>query len=90
VGQLGAAPALLPKDDPLRKPLNNSSTSPLTPRERDVLQLAADDISAPRIAQHLSLSRATVNTHFGHIYVKLDVNSRAGAVAKAIRLGLIR
>lgn len=69
--------------------LNDSPTSRLTPRERDVLQLAADDISAPKIAQHLSLSRATVNTHFGHIYVKLDVNSRAGAVAKAIRLGLI-
>jgi len=61
----------------------------LTPRERDVLQLAAEDLSAPGIAQQLSLSPATVNTHFGHIYVKLDVNSRAGAVAKAMRLGLI-
>lgn len=54
-----------------------------------MLQLAADDLSAPGIAHHLSLSPATVNTHFGHIYVKLDVNSRAGAVAKALRLGLI-
>jgi ATP/maltotriose-dependent transcriptional regulator MalT len=63
---------------------------PLTPRERDVLQLAADDLSAPGIAQELRLSPATVNTHFGHIYVKLDVNSRAGAVAKAMRLGLIQ
>jgi len=62
---------------------------PLTPRERDVLQLAADDLTAPGIARHLRLSRATVNTHFGHIYIKLDVNSRAGAVAKALRLGLI-
>lgn len=63
--------------------------TPLTPRERDVLQLAADDLSAPGIAHHLSLSPATVNTHFGHIYVKLEVNSRAGAVAKGLRLGLI-
>jgi LuxR family maltose regulon positive regulatory protein len=54
-----------------------------------VLQLAADDLSAPGIAEELSLSPATVNTHFGHIYLKLDVNSRAGAVAKAMRLGLI-
>jgi DNA-binding CsgD family transcriptional regulator len=69
--------------------LNNFVLSPLTPRERDVLQLAADDLSAPGIAQQLRLSPATVNTHFGHIYVKLDVNSRAGAVAKGIRLGLI-
>jgi two-component system nitrate/nitrite response regulator NarL len=70
--------------------LNAFAPTPLTPRERDVLQLAADDLSAPGIAQQLRLSPATVNTHFGHIYVKLDVNSRAGAVAKAMRLGLIR
>jgi len=61
----------------------------LTPRERDVLQLAADDLSAPGIAERLSVSPATVGTHFGHIYIKLDVRSRAGAVAKGLRLGLI-
>lgn len=61
----------------------------LTPRERDVLQLAADGMSTPSIAQHLSLSRATVRTHFGNIYLKLNVKSRAGAVAKGMRLGLI-
>lgn len=70
--------------------LKESLPMSLTPRERDVLQLAADDLSAPGIAQQLSLSPATVNTHFGHIYLKLDVNSRAGAVAKAMRLGLIQ
>jgi two-component system, NarL family, nitrate/nitrite response regulator NarL len=61
----------------------------LTPRERDVLQLAADGLSTPSIAEYLSLSRATVRTHFGHIYLKLEVQSRAGAVAKGMRLGLI-
>jgi DNA-binding CsgD family transcriptional regulator len=61
----------------------------LTPRERDVLQLAADGLSTPSIAEQLSVSRATVRTHFGNIYLKLDVKSRAGAVAKAMRLGLI-
>jgi DNA-binding CsgD family transcriptional regulator len=35
------------------------------------------------------LSRSTINTHFKNIYVKLDVRSRAAAVAKAIRLGVI-
>ncbi|HLY50073.1 MAG TPA: helix-turn-helix transcriptional regulator [Solirubrobacteraceae bacterium] len=63
--------------------------SVLTPRERDVLQLAADGLSTPSIAQRLSVSRATVRTHFGNIYLKLDVRSRAGAVAKGMRLGLI-
>ena len=61
----------------------------LTPRERDVLQLAADGLSTPSIAEHLSVSRATVRTHFGNIYLKLDVRSRAGAVAKGMRLGVI-
>jgi two-component system, NarL family, nitrate/nitrite response regulator NarL len=61
----------------------------LTPRERDVLQLAADGLSTPSIAERLSLSQATIRTHFGHIYLKLDVKSRAGAVAKGMRLGLI-
>ncbi|MBV8432298.1 MAG: helix-turn-helix transcriptional regulator [Solirubrobacterales bacterium] len=73
-------------DDP--RP-TDSPVGTLTPRERDVLQLAADDLTTPSIAQRLSLSRATVRTHFGHIYLKLDVSSRAGAVAKAMRLGLI-
>lgn len=84
--------ALLPRrrakrmDDP--RP-TEPSVELLTPRERDVLQLAADGLSTPSIAERLSLSRATVRTHFGHIYIKLAVSSRAGAVAKGMRLGLI-
>ena len=70
--------------------LTNSLRAPLTPRERDVLQLAANDLQAPAIAERLSVSRATVSTHFGRLDVKLEVRSRAGAVAKAMRLGLIR
>ena len=41
------------------------------------------------IAEELVLSRATVRTHFENIYSKLDVRDRAGAVGKAMRLGLI-
>jgi two-component system, NarL family, nitrate/nitrite response regulator NarL len=74
-------------DDP--KPTKAFAPVTLTPRERDVLQLAANDLSAPNIAERLSVSPATVGTHFGHIYIKLDVRSRAGAVAKGMRLGLI-
>jgi DNA-binding NarL/FixJ family response regulator len=62
---------------------------PLTAREIEVLQLAAEGMSAPRIASELHVSVATVRTHFGHIYAKLDVGDRAGAVAKAMRHGLI-
>jgi DNA-binding CsgD family transcriptional regulator len=61
----------------------------LTPRELDVLQLAAQGRTGPRIADELVLSQSTVKTHFVHIYWKLGVGDRAAAVAKAMRLGLI-
>jgi ATP/maltotriose-dependent transcriptional regulator MalT len=61
----------------------------LTPRELEVLSLAADGSSGPEIAPQLVVSPTTVRTHFQHIYTKLDVGDRAAAVAKAMRLGLI-
>ncbi len=61
----------------------------LTPREHEVLQLAADGHRAPQIAERLVLSTGTVKTHFQNIYAKLDVGDRASAVASALRSGLI-
>ena len=61
----------------------------LTAREVEVLELAAEGQSAPAIAERLVLSPATVRTHLEHIYNKLGVHDRAGAVATAMRLGLI-
>jgi DNA-binding CsgD family transcriptional regulator len=61
----------------------------LTAREIEVLALAADGLDGPELAEQLVLSPATVSTHFKNIYEKLQVRSRAGAVAKAMRLGVI-
>jgi DNA-binding CsgD family transcriptional regulator len=61
----------------------------LTPREIEVLTLAADGLSGPELAQALVLSPATVRTHFKNIYEKLDVRTRAAAVGKAMRLGMV-
>ena len=77
----------LPRDGPL--PIGESKQA-LTPRELEVLELAANGLNAPRIAEQLVLSAATVRTHFEHIYRKLDAPDRAAAVAKAMRLGLFR
>jgi PAS domain S-box-containing protein len=63
--------------------------SPLTDRELQVLQLAARGLSGPAIAERLMVSPTTVKTHFEHIYKKLRVSDRAGAVAHALREGLI-
>ena len=62
----------------------------LTPRELQILQLAAIGNAAPQIAESLSISVSTVKTHMDNTYRKLDVSDRAAAVATAMRLGVIR
>lgn len=61
----------------------------LSPREREVLTLIADGLSAPGIAKQLYLSPATVKTHLQSLYEKLGVSDRAAAVATAMRLGML-
>jgi PAS domain S-box-containing protein len=63
--------------------------SPLTAREIEVLQLAAQRHTGPEIAERLFVRPSTVKTHFEHIYEKLAVSDRASAVAEALRKGLI-
>jgi PAS domain S-box-containing protein len=63
--------------------------SALTPRELEVLQLAAQGFGGREIAEKLVLSHATVRTHFEHIYEKYGVSDRASAVAQALRDGAI-
>ncbi|GAU70326.1 putative two-component response regulator [Streptomyces sp. NBRC 110611] len=55
----------------------------LTDRERDILGQLARGLSNREIARALFISEATVKTHLGRIYDKLDVDTRAGAVAVA-------
>lgn len=66
------------------------SVPALTPRERQVLQLAATGRARRQIAEQLHVSEATVKTHFEHIYRKLGVADRASAVGEAMRQGLIQ
>jgi DNA-binding CsgD family transcriptional regulator len=61
----------------------------LTPRELQVLQLAAAGLSARASGEQLFVSPATVRTHLEHIYAKLGVSDKASAVANGLRLGAI-
>jgi two-component system nitrate/nitrite response regulator NarL len=61
----------------------------LSPREREVLVLIADGLSAPEVAGRLHVSPATVKTHLQTMYEKLGVSDRAAAVARAMRLGML-
>jgi two-component system nitrate/nitrite response regulator NarL len=61
----------------------------LSAREREVLALMADGLTAGGIASTLVLGEATVKTHQRNIYEKLGVRDRAAAVATAMRLRLL-
>jgi PAS domain S-box-containing protein len=61
----------------------------LTPRELEVLQIAAQGLSARETAERLVVSPATVKTHLENIYAKLGVSDKASAVAHGMRHGMI-
>jgi TolB-like protein/DNA-binding CsgD family transcriptional regulator/Tfp pilus assembly protein PilF len=61
----------------------------LTARECEVLRLVATGLSNSRIADQLALSEHTVKRHVANILAKLDLPTRAAAVAEAARLGML-
>ena len=56
----------------------------LSPREREIVLLAAMGHPNKMIAYKLNISIWTVSTHLRHIFAKLNVCSRAAMVAKAL------
>ena len=75
----------------LNKALATSLTAHtiLSPREREVLQLIAEGLSAKEIAAHINLSIKTVETHRRNIMGKLNMQSIAELTKYAIREGLV-
>lgn len=61
----------------------------LTDREREVLTIAAEGVTAREIGERLGLRERTITTHLTRIYGKLGVNSRTAAVTTAARSGLV-
>lgn len=62
----------------------------LAARELQVLEELALGRTVKEIAASLAISESTVSTYLGRIYAKLEVQSQSGAVAKALRNGLIK
>jgi len=61
----------------------------LSEREKEILQLMTTGLIKKEIADRLTLSIHTVDTYLRRIYEKLEVNTRTGAVAKALKEGLV-
>ena len=64
--------------------------SPLTKREREILQLVTDGNSTAEIARTLFISAKTVKNHLASIYAKLDSRDRTQAVLSGMRLGIVQ
>jgi NarL family two-component system response regulator YdfI len=70
-------------------PGNVAGSVTLTEREQDVLRGIARGERSKEIGAHLGITERTVKTYLSSIYTKLEVDSRAAAVAKALASGLL-
>ena len=66
-----------------------TADAPLTPRQREVLQLIAQGHSTKEVARRLDLSVKTVDTHRTQLMKQLDIHEVTGLVRYAMRHGLI-
>jgi putative nucleotidyltransferase with HDIG domain len=66
-----------------------AEASPLSAREREILELVAEGKAAAEIADRLELSESTVRSHLHKTYAKLEVPDRAQAVLKATEMSWI-
>ena len=64
---------------PRRRP--QTGWASLTPTERAIADLVAEGLSNPQIGDRLYISRRTVQTHLAHVFIKLDITTRAQLAA---------
>ncbi len=69
---------------------SQDSSSLLTSREREILQLAAEGRTSTEIAAALSISKRTAQTHRSNLMQKLELHSQTELVRYAMQKGIIR
>jgi len=79
----------LARVDHMARAMTPKAQTKLSPREQQVLRLIAEGATNKTIAARLSVSERTVDRHVSNILVKLDVPSRAAAIAFAYEHQLI-
>jgi two-component system, NarL family, response regulator YdfI len=81
--------ALAPASAQTRNGETAEVLEPLTPREREVLQMLASGLGNKQIAAQLKISDHTAKFHVASILAKLGASSRTEAVSLGLRRGLI-
>lgn len=87
--QAVAAPRAFLAEDVLASRRQSAGGPRLTPRETEVLALAAQGLTVRGISGQLFVSEATTRSHLSGIYRKLGVTTRSQAVLTAERLGML-
>jgi len=67
----------------------NIAGEELTVREKEILLFLKKGFTNKDIAQHLYISGSTVKTHLHNMFIKLGVNNRTDAIAKAVKSRLL-
>lgn len=62
----------------------------LSPREKEIIQLIAQEYTTDEIAEKLFISKGTIETHRKNIFFKLQVKNIAGLIKKSIYLGIVK
>lgn len=66
------------------------AADPLTPRERQVMQLVAEGSTTKEVAKVLNISFKTAESHRNHIMKKLGIHDVVALMRHAIQAGLVR
>jgi LuxR family maltose regulon positive regulatory protein len=91
-GSVGRAPAALPSARPHPRETGGPRAVPcvvLTPKEREILELLARNLTNKEIARAGTIGEGTVKWHLKNLFGKLDASSRKHAVRRAVVLGLL-
>jgi DNA-binding NarL/FixJ family response regulator len=70
-------------------PLSQSTVTPLTSREMQILRSIAKGHTTKRMAKDLGLAAPSIETHLHNIFRKLNASNRGEAVSAAMKVGLI-
>lgn len=82
-----AAPMRAPEAAPLRA--RSTPSMALTPKEREVLELAARNLSNKEIGLAMQVGEETIKWHMKNLFAKLDAGTRKQVVQRARLLGLL-